>query len=115
MYPFMSLWMQKVGFTIKNCIVWDKVNMGIGWQYRFQHEFIIFAVKGKQRVRRVPFRNVTDIWRLPRILGNKTVHPTEKPVALMEKIILNSSEEGETVVDFFMGSGPVVEASRKLN
>lgn len=113
MYPLMSLWMQKVGFTIKNCIVWDKVNMGMGWQYRYRHEFIIMAVKGKHKVRRISTRSDTDIWRIPRISGNKTIHPTEKPLELMERIVLNSSEEGELIGDFFLGSGPVIEAALK--
>jgi DNA modification methylase len=111
MYPLISLWMQRVGFVIKNCIVWDKVHMGMGWQYRFQHEFIIFAVKGKQKARRIGTRKARDIWSIPRISGNKTVHPTEKPSELIAPMILNSSQPGELVVDFFLGSGPVAEAA----
>ncbi|MCY7485827.1 DNA-methyltransferase [Paenibacillus alvei] len=111
MYPLMALWVQKTGFIIKNCIVWDKDRMGMGWQYRYRHELIIMAVKGKQKVRRISTRRDTDVWRIPRIPGTKTIHPTEKPVALMERIVLNSSEEGERIGDFFLGSGPVVEAA----
>jgi site-specific DNA-methyltransferase (adenine-specific) len=118
MYPFMVLWMRRAGFIIKNCIVWDKVNMGLGWQYRFQHEFIIFAVKGKTKVRRIGSRSTTDVWKIPRISGNKTIHPTEKPTEIMDRIILNSSEIGEEVADFFMGSGPapvsILKNKRKL-
>ncbi|MGG1442154.1 site-specific DNA-methyltransferase [Brevibacillus laterosporus] len=113
-YPLLYLWMQRVGFVIKNCLVWNKVHMGTGWQYRYQHEFIIFAVKGQNKARRVSNRRATDIWPIPRVAGQKMIHPTEKPAALMETIIANSSEEGETVADFFLGSGPVVEAAYKL-
>ncbi|MEQ4486387.1 site-specific DNA-methyltransferase [Cohnella silvisoli] len=112
MYPFMVLWMRRVGFIVKNCVVWDKVRMGMGWQYRYQHEFIIFAVKGDRKVRKVRSRSTPDIIRYPRIPGNKTVHPTEKPVIMMEDIIRNSSLLGEHVVDFFVGSGPVAEAAK---
>ncbi|MED4353559.1 site-specific DNA-methyltransferase [Schinkia azotoformans] len=115
MYPYMVLWMKKVGFIIKNCIVWDKQQMGMGWQYRFQHEFIIFAVKGSSNVRRIKSRKKIDIWRIPRISGNKMIHPTEKPESLMKEIIINSSEEGELVVDFFMGSGPVAISAAQTN
>lgn len=114
MYPQMVLWMRRCGFVIKNCIVWDKQHMGMGWQYRFRHEFIIFAVKGKGRSRRISTHSSTDIWSIPRISGNKTVHPTEKPISLMKDIILNSSLEGETIVDFFVGSGPVPVAAKVL-
>lgn len=107
MYPYMALWMRRVGFIIKNCIVWDKVKMGVGWQYRFRHEFIIFAVKGKEKVRRIRSRASTDVIRVPRINGNRTIHPTEKPTEIMDELIINSTDPGEVVVDFFMGSGPV--------
>ncbi len=113
MYPLMVLWMRKIGFVIKNCIVWNKMNMGMGWQYRFQHEFCIFAVKQDKQVRKINSRSQSDVWSIPRIQGNKTVHPTEKPFELMEKIVLNSSSEGEKVVDFFVGSGPVPVACYK--
>jgi site-specific DNA-methyltransferase (adenine-specific) len=108
-YPFLVLWMRRVGFLVKNCIVWDKVQMGLGWQYRFQHEFIIFAVKGKTKARRISRRSETDVWRIPRI-GSKTIHPTEKPIDLMQRCVLNSSSAGELVADFFLGSGSVAEA-----
>lgn len=111
MYAHMVFWMRRVGFVIKNLLVWDKMNMGVGWQYRYQHELIIFAVQNSTKVRRVRNRAATDIIRIPKISGNKTVHPTEKPVELMEELVLNSSEPGEMVVDFFLGSGPVTEAT----
>ncbi|MCQ4363126.1 site-specific DNA-methyltransferase [Mycobacterium gordonae] len=107
MYPYMAIWARRAGFTIKNCIVWDKVHMGMGWQYRFRHEFILFAVKDTARVRRVKSRSATDVFSLPRIRGDKTIHPTEKPVKLMDHLIELSSEPGELIVDFFVGSGPV--------
>jgi len=115
MYDLIVNWMRRVGFVVKNCIVWDKAHMGMGWQYRYRHEFIIFAVKGKKNVRRIPTRTETDIWKIPRISGNKTIHPTEKPLEIMERIILNSSEPGEHVVDLFVGSGPSAEAAHKCN
>ncbi|MBB6673035.1 DNA-methyltransferase [Cohnella nanjingensis] len=115
MYPHMVLWMRRVGFIVKNCIVWDKERMGMGWQYRYRHEFIIFAVKDATRNRRVKTRTSTDVWRYPRIPGNKTVHPTEKPLDLMSKAIQESSEEGERVLDLFMGSGPAAVAALTLN
>ncbi|WP_312115896.1 DNA-methyltransferase [Brevibacillus reuszeri] len=113
MYPLVSLWMQRVGFAIKNCLVWDKMHMGMGWQYRFQHEFIIFAVKGNKQTRRISTRKASDIISVPRISGNKTIHPTEKPPELITPLILNSSDSGELVADFFIGSGPVAEAAIK--
>lgn len=45
----------------------------------------------------------------------KTVHPTQKPIALMEYLIKTYTNEGETVLDFTMGSGTTGVASKKLN
>ena len=42
--------------------------------------------------------------RIPNILGNKK-HPTEKPIELLEVLIENSSNEGDIIMDCFMGSG----------
>ncbi|AIG27326.1 site-specific DNA-methyltransferase [Brevibacillus laterosporus] len=41
MYSLFYLWMQRVGFTIKNWLVWNKVHMGMGWQYRY-HPHLYF-------------------------------------------------------------------------
>ena len=43
------------------------------------------------------------------------IHPTQKPVALMEYLIKTYTNEGETVLDFTMGSGTTGVAARKLN
>ncbi len=43
------------------------------------------------------------------------VHPTQKPVALMEYLIRTYTQEGETVLDFVMGSGTTGVAAKNLN
>jgi site-specific DNA-methyltransferase (adenine-specific) len=44
-----------------------------------------------------------------------TVHPTQKPVALMEYLIKTYTNEGETVLDFCIGSGSTIVAAKNLN
>ena len=46
---------------------------------------------------------------------NKSVHPTQKPIALMEYLIKTYTNEGETVLDFTMGSGTTGVAAKNLN
>jgi len=50
----------------------------------------------------------------PRELG-RTVHPTQKPVTLMEYLIKTYTNENETVLDFTMGSGTTIVAAKNLN
>ena len=50
----------------------------------------------------------------PNILGNKH-HPTEKPTMLMEDLIVNSTNEGDKVLDPFMGSGSTCIAAKQCN
>jgi len=99
-------------FTIKNCIVWDKCSIGMGQSYRFQHEFIIYAIKGKPKLNFVK-RNVSDVWHIKRASGYK--HPTQKPLDIMMLPIEYSSKEEDVVLDPFVGSGTVAVACKALN
>jgi DNA modification methylase len=47
--------------------------------------------------------------------AQRTVHPTQKPIALMEYLIKTYTNEGETVLDFTMGSGTTGVAAKNLN
>jgi DNA modification methylase len=60
----------------------------------------------------------TDVWDIPTINGmakERIGYPTQKPIALLEKIILSSSEEGDVIADFFCGGGttPIVAQQNK--
>ena len=53
-------------------------------------------------------RNPTNVWRIPRLNGNakeRVGHPTQKPIAIIERIIKSLSYKGSVVLDFFAGSG----------
>ena len=47
--------------------------------------------------------------------ANKTGHPYEKPIALINYLIENASEEGEIVMDCFSGSGTTLLSAQSLN
>ena len=51
----------------------------------------------------------------PSVIGAKAIHPTQKPVALMEYLIKTYTNESETVLDFTMGSGTTGVAAKNLN
>lgn len=90
-------------FNIKNIIVWVKNNHGTGditGSYAPRHEFCIFAHKGRVLMGEHRWPDVMQSART----DNK-YHPTQKPVDLLERFINNSSKEGDTILDCFMGAG----------
>lgn len=95
-------------------IVWVKDQLVLSPKdYHSRHETILYGwrdgVKGRQRVED---RTQDDVWEIPRP-KNSEEHPTMKPVALVERAILNSSREGQTVLDLFGGSGSTLIAAQK--
>jgi len=60
---------------------------------------------------------LTDVWDVPflsTVSKERTGWPTQKPLALLERIIRASSNPGDTVADFFAGSGTTLVAARRL-
>lgn len=96
-------------FDIKGCIVWDKQSIGLGHShYRPQHEFIFYC--------NGPWyggRDESDVWKMSRGATGEYVHPTQKPVELIERALTNSSKRGDIVLDSFGGSGSTLIACEK--
>ncbi|MBE8577830.1 DNA-methyltransferase [Vibrio sp. OPT18] len=102
----------KVGFKFHNLLTWKKNNATPNRWYMQNSEFILFFRKGKSKsINDCGSKTVLEI---DNILGNK-VHPTEKPVELMEILISNSSNENDVVFDPFAGSGSTLQAAKNLN
>ena len=94
---------EKTGFKIHNILIWKKNNCTPSQFYMKNCEYIIFCRKGKAKYINNMGGSKT-VHDFNNIIGNK-VHPTEKPIELMKFYIENSSEENDTVLDPFMGSG----------
>jgi len=96
-------------FTIKTPIVWDKGNKGSGDlenDWGNQTEIIIFCIKGKKTIN---FRR-GNLISVPRLHTSKMVHPTQKPIELINELLAVSYFQDDFVVDPFMGSGATVHA-----
>lgn len=103
---------EKVGFQFQQLLVWEKNNTTPNKYYLNQCEFILMLRKGNAK--NINNLGYSNILRVPNI-NRKKLHPTEKPVPLMQIMIKNSSNEGEVVLDPFMGSGSTGIASKILN
>jgi len=102
-------------FKKSSTIIWMKQSAGMGWQdYRAQHEPILYGWKeGKGKHFFVGDRTKTTVWKIGRDAQASYVHPTQKPVALPEEAINNSSKGMDIVLDLFGGSGSTLIAAEK--
>ncbi len=96
-------------------IVWVKNTFALSRsRYQHQHEWMLF---GKNQGATAPWyggRNQTDVWNFDKPTNND-LHPTMKPVALIERAINNSSRTMDIVLDGFGGSGSTLIAAEKTN
>src|ERR1041385_7410141 len=99
---------ERAGFRFWKPLVWDKRTIGMGYHYRARYEFILFFEKGKRRLNDL---GIADIFSVPRVHRGS---PAEKPPAVSEILIGQSSEPGQLVADPFMGSASVGVAALKL-
>lgn len=92
---------EAAGFKFWKPLIWRKVTIGMGYHYRALYECILFFEKGKRKLNDL---GVADVIDAKRIVGG---YPAEKPPAVSEVLVKNSSQPGELVIDPFMGSGSV--------
>lgn len=92
---------ERAGFRFWKPLVWDKQAIGMGYHYRARYEFILFFEKGKRRLNDL---GIADVISVPRVHRG---YPAEKPPAVSEVLIKQSTVPGEIVADPFMGSGSV--------
>jgi len=95
-------------FEVKNIVVWDKINIGMGHYFRRRHELIVFASKGK---RKLNSRSIPDIWTHKRVTN--AAYPTQKPVEVFENMIKASADKKYVICDPFLGSGSAAIAALK--
>ena len=103
-------------FKKSSTLIWMKQSAGMGWQdYRAQHEPILYGWKeGSGKHFYSGDRTKTTIWKIGRDAQASYVHPTQKPVALPEEAINNSSKGMDIVLDLFGGSGSTLIACEKV-
>jgi len=131
--------MQDLGFWILNDIVWIKNNPMPnfhGVRFTNAHETLIWAQKIKgnrytfnyqamKSINQDPQSNncvqMRSDWRLPLCTGRERLkingekaHPTQKPEALLERVVISSTDPGDIILDPFFGSGTTGAVAKKL-
>lgn len=99
-------------FIVKNVLVWNKDWFGMGNNYRPNYELILLLCKTNVKTKS---KNKSNILTYRRMAPQKMKHSCEKPVVLLEDLITELSEENDTILDCFMGSGSTGEACLKAN
>jgi modification methylase len=126
--------LQDLGFWIQNDIVWRKTNPMPnfrGKRFTNAHETLIWA--GRDRKARVTFNyeamkalnddlQMRSDWLFPicagperlKDAGGRKAHPTQKPEALLNRVLLATTNPGDVVLDPFFGTGTTGAVARRL-
>lgn len=104
--------MVDAGMSTRLCI-WEKTNPSPMNGQHIWLSSIKACVFGKRPQATFNAFCESPVWREP--TAGETEHPTEKPRVLFKKLILTSSDQGDTILDPFMGSGTTLRAAKDLN
>lgn len=115
---------REVPLELKNICVWNKTNGGMGSFYRSKHELVaVFRVGNGSHINNVELgkhgRYRTNVWDYAGVntFGSErerlAIHPTVKPVKMIEDAILDCSHRGGIVLDAFSGSGSTIMAAER--
>lgn len=127
-YPIFLYAMRHEHLQFSNPIIWVKNYQSQGWQdYRLQHEMLLRGRRAVRLRRAQPIlygwregrhyfadtRFEADVWQIRKRSIVTMLHPTQKPIALITRALLNSSKSEDIVLDPFCGSGSTLIASEK--
>lgn len=106
-------------FTLKNIIIWDKLNHGTGdlkGSYAGRYEMILFGHKGRRELNEIDGKKRhDDILTYPRIPPKKLLHGHQKPIELLQFLIKKSTNINEVILDMYAGVRSTEIAAKLLN
>ena len=105
--------LEAAGFAVRCQIIWAKNTFAWGFgRYKFQHEPIFYCHVSGQSDAWYGDKSQSTLWQEKKPEANR-LHPTMKPVELIERALINSSKAGDCVVDLFGGSGSTLIACER--
>ena len=126
--------LQDLGFWILNDVVWRKANPMPnfrGRRFTNAHETLVWAARGPESRYRFNYAAMKCLnedlqmrsdWLIPLCTGAERLrdaegaklHPTQKPEALLHRVVLSCTAPGEVVLDPFLGTGTTAAVARRL-
>ena len=107
--------LEATGFEVRCQIIWAKNTFAWGFgRYKFQHEPMFYAHVAGEKDPWYGDKSQSTLWSEKKPAANR-IHPTAKPVELVERALLNSSKAGDIVADLFGGSGSTLIACERRN
>ena len=112
-FAWLAQRMDSAGLSFFHSVIWDKINPGLGWRYRRQHEMVMVAHRTNGKL-----LWADDDIAAPNIMRYSKPryddHPNEKPVELVAKFLSLHAKPGQIVLDPFCGSGTTLLAAERL-
>ena len=126
--------LQDIGYWMLNDVVWRKTNPMPnfrGRRFTHAHETMLWVAKDKDSKYRFNYESMKAMnddlqmrsdWMLPLCTGGerlkegngKKAHPTQKPEALLHRVIMASTDVGDVILDPFFGTGTTGAMAKKL-
>lgn len=127
--------LQDLGFWVLNDVIWRKTNPMPnfrGRRFTNAHETMIWAAKGPDSRYKFNYQSMKSLnddlqmrsdWSIPLCTGAERLrnahglklHPTQKPEALLHRVILASTAPGDIIVDPFLGTGTTAAVAKRLH
>ncbi len=105
--------LETAGFEVRCQIIWAKNTFAWGFgRYKFQHEPIFYCHVKSLKDPWYGDKSQSTLWEQNKPAANR-LHPTMKPVELIERALANSSKAGDVIIDLFGGSGSTLIACER--
>jgi len=107
---------ENIGLKVRSVLIWNKIKAHYGAfmsHYKMKYEPLLYCSIGNASIKFFGATNETAVWDIEQQHINE-YHPTQKPVALAERAIKNSSKRNDIILDLFGGSGSTLITCEKL-